>query len=205
MWAFCLFPGHPIEDAKAFDAWQKITQDDLHARDGTLLTVTSRALQDEIKQRMDRFARDVQINTASLDQECERELEKEVELEQERQLEIGRQTPRKEVDWDYSCLFECKKAHDLPEAASVELLASFVKDHIVLHENASAPKLALSCQLYGTRNFFQACAKAESTSLNDYLRWIDASVMLPSSGEIILVSEREADAILALEWSRLAR
>ena len=75
-------------------------------------------------------------------------------------------------------------ARDLPEAASVELLASFVKDHLSLNAGKHVCRqLALSDHLRGTRNFLKAChEEIESASLNDHLRWIDTVVCVPVRG-----------------------
>ena len=182
-----------IADIKAYEAWRETE---------TVITAESASLLHKVEERMDQFGREIEVQTATLDQECERELEKEIELEQERQLAVEAQKPREEVAWDYTALYQedCTSAKDLPSDANVLSLAAFVKTRIKFGVDAS--DLALSPNLYGTHNFFESCTAGGH--VNEFLRWVDAVIELPS-GDVLLVSEREADSILGLMWDSEVR
>lgn len=186
-----------IADMKAYEAWEQTKVCNTQACSDTAITAESASLLSKVEERMDQFGREIDVQTATLDQECERELEKEIELEQERQLEVSAQKPREEVAWDYSTLYQedCTSAKDLPSDASVKLLSAFVKARIKFGVDVS--DLALSPNLYGTENFFESCIASSTTGshINEFLRWVDAVIVLPC-GDVLLVSEREADSIL---------
>lgn len=191
-----------IADIKAYEAWQETRYSNAQSCSDTVITDESASLLDKVEERMDQFGREIEVQTATLDQECERELEKEIELEQERQLAVEAQKPREEVAWDYTALYQedCTSAKDLPSDANVLSLAAFVKTRIKFGVDAS--DLALSPNLYGTHNFFESCTAGGH--VNEFLRWVDAVIELPS-GDVLLVSEREADSILGLMWDSEVR
>jgi len=59
--------------------------------------------------------------------------------------------------------------------------------------------LSWSTGIFGTRNFFLTVKDPSDkvpTDLNNYLRLVDAFLFFPFSGEILLISEREADFII---------
>jgi hypothetical protein len=62
--------------------------------------------------------------------------------------------------------------------------------------------LGWSHKVFCTANFAMAVIiQYEGTALNDYMRFPGAALLFPASGELLLVSEREADALLASAWS----
>lgn len=147
-------------------------------------------------------------------EECERELENEREAQREVQREVVAASPFKEVSWEYALALEAGCISELPVACGVYGLADFVRDRLKLScfDKRSFPGL------FGTRNFFEtleAVARSNSpspssgyyfqngtpSSLRDCLRPVDAGLMF-SSGEVLLLSEREADCILGSIWAR---
>jgi hypothetical protein len=183
-------------DLKAYEVWLQKKELDMQDRGANGMPAATATLVSLIDQRMCHFGSDIQVEAATLDQECERELEKEIELEQERQVEVAAQKPRSEETWDYSALRNagCNRVEDLPRAAKVQSLQSFVNKR--LDFGAGGSSLSFSPCLYGTNNFFESCEGAFGPrALNKFLRWVDTAIQLPC-GHVVLLSEREADAIL---------
>jgi hypothetical protein len=179
-----------INEPNAYVAWSAKKKRDERARDASPTATASAQVLSTVEQRMNLYGREIQVESATLDQECERELEKEIELEVEQVAEVSPQEARREDAWDYSSLYNhrCYVAKDLP--VRVQLLQTFVEARIKFEVDASS--LAFSQHLYGTQNFFESCNSAGP--LNEYLRPVGFVIQLPSD-DFILVSEREADAI----------
>jgi hypothetical protein len=197
------------DDVKASDAWALAKTADALSRNGTVISTQSARLLAGIDRCMNDFGREIEVETATLDQECERELEKEIELEQERQLQVEARAPRIDVGWTYAHASRCTTVDELqqvlPSTVSISSLASFVANRLDFGVDTSG--LALSPRLFGTSNFFESC-EAESGGggdgngegpANAFLRWVDCALQL-TSGQIVLVSEREADGLLNVLW-----
>ena len=152
---------------------------------------------------------------SNVEEECERELEKEVELEQEVQKEIPKQVPRNEDDWSATKLVLCSSCKDLRNYVSLESIASFVQNHINFKDSAfgsySKTNIKWPGRIYGTDNFFHTCEVGLTylsslknrvlESCNEYLRLVD-NFLIFQTGEIVLLSEREADNVLKFAWDR---
>jgi hypothetical protein len=69
-----------------------------------------------------------------------------------------------------------------------------------------ADEVEWSRSVFCTRNFFCTVARtldgedSEDSKMDEYLRLVDAYVVWPSTVALLLLSDREADAILALMW-----
>jgi hypothetical protein len=61
--------------------------------------------------------------------------------------------------------------------------------------DASLGALGWSLRVYATRNFVLTVAEAP-TAMGEYLRCVGAALLWPDSGDLLLLSEREADALL---------
>lgn len=133
------------------------------------------------------------------EEECERELEAETELEQEVVTVVPRVTPCSHLDWDYQTVFTASAPTALSSAAQVMKLEYYVGS--VLRGNFK--DLAWSPSVYCTGNFAFTFISDEHCGSDDFhrpLNWILAFL----DGKVLLVSEREADAILELMWTPAA-
>ena len=137
---------------------------------------------------------------SELEEECERELQAEIELEEEIEIEIKSRMPKPEVLWDLG-LLASKKPRFIFKTIAAQTLSTFVLNRVffqrTLFRNFEWPS-----NIFGTRNFFETVKESSfsrTTYLNDYLRLVDSFVLF-ASGEILLLSELEADKILELTW-----
>ncbi|GIL51274.1 hypothetical protein Vafri_7113, partial [Volvox africanus] len=124
------------------------------------------------------------------DEECERELEEEEEEE-----EVERQVPAvkaaRESDWNYATGLKASSVADLDAAAALKPLS----DAVVTLEPKSLSDISWSSAVWCTRNFLNTAASSPNTAeLNQYLRPVGALVLF-ASGDVLLVSEREADQL----------
>ena len=162
------------------------------------------SLVEQIQVQVQMLGAKEEIMVTGLDEECERELEKEVELEKEEEVQIANREPVAEKDWAYNSIFSFSSAAQVPVAMQ---LSSIITTRFDRDDGLEAIKWTIGGKIYMTSNFI-------STVLNDrgrdqgniaqYLRPLDnvlvfTSSILPSS---LLLSEREADAILRLMWAK---
>ena len=152
---------------------------------------------------------------SNMEEDLERELEKEIEMEEEIQIEIPKEVPRNEVDWNVSELLRCSSAEHLKRYVPLLTIETFVNNYIRFKGSTlnvySSPCIEWP-SIYGTENFFLACEisivdriraarnTGSSVSYNEYLRMIDHFLIL-SNGDLVLISEREADKVLKLTWN----
>ena len=131
------------------------------------------------------------------DDERERELELEEELEQE--VEVPTAKALGESDWDVGSVLVASVAQ-LPAAAGIGSLRSFVERHL---SSPSLKKIAWSDKVYVTSNFVSSVCDPTNRipqPLKHYVRLVDASVLFPKGGEVLLLSEREADFVVQAMW-----
>ncbi|KXZ49831.1 hypothetical protein GPECTOR_19g282 [Gonium pectorale] len=133
---------------------------------------------------------------AAEDEECERELEEEEEEEEEQEKQVPRASPRPERDWAFTTALAAASPEALDPGAGVVSLP-----HAALQlQPCSLGGMAWSPQVYCTANFLYATSGVPAgAALNEYLRPVDALLLYPS-GQVLLLSEREADRLLALVW-----
>lgn len=132
------------------------------------------------------------------DEECERELEQEEEEEAEQEREIPLVTPCGERSWDWAA---GGRALNLPALQRV-LAAGGVQltplPQAVRSLHLSPPSISTlgwaGC-VYVTSNFLSPVRLGSGDAANDYLRPLDA-VLLLASGEAVLLSPREATGML---------
>eukprot|EP00198_Chlamydomonas_reinhardtii_P007687 XP_001697024.1 predicted protein [Chlamydomonas reinhardtii] len=122
------------------------------------------------------------------DDTCERELEleQEEEEEQEQERQVPKQRPAPEADWSSYRL--------LPLRDAVTRLDS---------QDPAQPMAALpwSDKVYVSHNYLHAIAGLPpGQPLNEYLRPVGWLLVL-KRGEVLLLSEREADQLLAATWA----
>ena len=128
------------------------------------------------------------------DEECERELEREVEEEEEEQVEYMRMSAYSEVDWDYSIIFRSDLTAQLP--VTVHNIS------FIMHHHMSCKSLARidwSKKAFCTDNFIRTIQFTGKQ--DDFLRIPDSFVCFPS-GELLLLSDQEANKVLPLFQSR---
>jgi hypothetical protein len=171
-------------------------------RDNTPLTDGSKQLLTEIEEHVNAYGADFKITRSSVDEECERELEKEVEQEEERVL--PKMEPRFELDWNYKEVMTCD--------GSFEALAQLTDDNLVRlsdvwsqetiynkeHNLELLENGTVNANVFCTRNFLLTVRQTVNGSIEEYLRPVDAMLYFPKKKTFLLLSEREADNILAL-------
>ena len=201
-----------LQERPVLEVWNR-KKKVLPSKSGVLTPWNENLLKD-INDRITKYG--VQFYTkigSNVEEECERELEKEIELEQEVQREIPKQVPRNEDDWSATNLMLCSSCKDLRNYVSLESIASFVQNHIHFKGSAlgnySNTGIKWPERIYGTKNFFHTCRVGLSClssrkfrsleSCNQYLRLVDNFLVFPK-GEIVLLSEREADNVLKFAW-----
>ena len=197
--------GHKLDEQSIPQVWDQHKSSLLIRRKHKSLPSTAQHILDNIDNRIKEYGQEFNNIMGNLEEECERELEKELELEQEVERQIPIRIARDEHCWDVTQLLYCFQPKDI-KGAYVKSLAKFVNNHIYFEGKPfkSRPGLHWPPDIHGTENFFNACENKEilntRSSSNDYLRLID-SFLIFRNGEILLVSEREADKILELTWN----
>ena len=159
----------------------------------------------EIDSRMAEFGGEYKSKFGSeVEEECERELEAEIEVEEEIQIEIPPRDPASETLWDFR-LLDLMNPQDLFRTILALSLGTFVAYRVSFQRICA--NIMWPSNIFGTRNFFETIQDDNfnrTANLNDYLRLVDSFVMFPS-GEILLLSELEADKILELTWTSNCR
>ncbi|KAE9035103.1 hypothetical protein PR002_g7757 [Phytophthora rubi] len=170
------------------------------------------ALIAQICRRGSVFGLDDEVCVTSHTDECERELHVEEEVQQEDEIEVAVCKPAKEKTWNYRRILGAHSIDDLNWVVSVSDIESYVRQWI-------SPKTLAglnwkNTQIFGTENFF-ATIEARRRGLwtflrpgsgmsldrmNEFLRVIDA-VLVFDNGQMLVLSECEADHILELLWS----
>eukprot|EP00798_Chlamydomonas_sp_ICE-L_P016735 gene16735-23007_t len=135
------------------------------------------------------------LSGLSISEECKRELEKEEEEEEEVERQAERVEPCRETDWSYEKALFAQSISTLQGYAPLITLQQMVHD-MLRPKELSAPNMDWSSRLYCTQNFAYAVCLAAGP-YNEYLRPVESFLLLPD-GCVVLLSEREADAIQEL-------
>jgi hypothetical protein len=173
-------------------------------RNNTHLPDDSKQLLTKIEENVIAYGTDFKVTRSCIDEECERELEKEVELEQEEERVLPKMEPRAEVDWNYKDAMTCDGSFEalsqltggnitrLSDVWSQDII--FNKEHnLRLLENGT-----INGNVFCTYNFLLTVKHTANGSIEEYLRPVDAMLYFPEKKTFLLLSEREADNILAL-------
>ncbi|KAG2831213.1 hypothetical protein PC111_g7082 [Phytophthora cactorum] len=145
------------------------------------------------------YGLDDEVCVTSHTDECERELQVEEEVQQERELEVMKCSPTREKRWAYDRILHAQSVGDLTGVVQVLEITRFIRQSV-------SPKQMVdldwtSTRIYGTINFFATIQTRNGVRcLNEFLRVIDV-VLVFKNGDMLLVSECEADHILELLWS----
>jgi len=155
-----------------------------------------------IEEQASRYGAGTLITASALDEECERELEQEEEEEEEVELQVAKQAPRAEADWDVAAALACGLAGVRAAQPGLMRLSEAVTRHLKQAKAAGSIVWdAAGGSVWLTPGFMLTLEKAEEDDLSLYLRQVDSIVALPSDKALILLSDREADALLAAEWA----
>ncbi|GAX73071.1 hypothetical protein CEUSTIGMA_g524.t1 [Chlamydomonas eustigma] len=135
------------------------------------------------------------LSGCTADEEIERELEKEEEQEEEVEKELERMRPAREADWDLLSVFGASATTELDVKAAVKPLSEMIQE---LHsrEVKSLAWSTAAAKVLCTSNFRSTILAGVK---DEYLRQVRAMLWF-RSGEALLISEREADALLELKW-----
>ena len=152
----------------------------------------------QVKSLADKYGSDVCVTSTGVEAECERELENERELEKEREQQLPKQAPVFPTPWPFAELLTAASPMVLPAAAGVLGLERAICDHFDRSLNAIPWK---DCRIFVTQAF--ACTVIDSLGAaidqSQFMRPVDAIVVFPG-GEVLLLSEWEADNVLQLLW-----
>ena len=194
--------GHKFSKQAIPDIWKNLRGSILSRKNGKRPTTIGAEILSRIDERLKKYSADITIKYSSLEDECERQLEKEVELEEIVEREVPSHQPRDETDWDVSRVVSCSDSKMLisVDGLQPQSLASFIGTHVFFKGTPMKKIIGFSWpdNVYGTDNFYQAC-NTNISSLNDYLRHVNSFLLYPS-GDVLLLSEREADSVLQYSW-----
>lgn len=135
------------------------------------------------------------------DAECEMEMEQEAEEEKEVERELPPIKPTNESHWQYHTALTASHPMALRSVTTILNLQDFA----LMLQPEGVQKLDWSKHVYCTTNFSHSVGIHQSLPShpgvwNDYLRPLNWILLFPK-GEVLLVSEREADALLELLWT----
>eukprot|EP00798_Chlamydomonas_sp_ICE-L_P024220 gene24220-9819_t len=131
----------------------------------------------------------------SISEECERELEKEEEEEEEVEREAAKVAPSPETDWSFEKALFAQSISTLQDFVPLFSLNQMVVK-MLQPKDLARPHIDWSKRVYCTKNFAYAVC-LESGPYNEYLRPVESFLLLPD-GCVVLLSEREADAMQEL-------
>ncbi|KAG2451920.1 hypothetical protein HYH02_003695 [Chlamydomonas schloesseri] len=137
------------------------------------------------------------------DEECERELEQEEEEEQEREKQAPKQQPAPEIDWSYRHALGVTSLEQLqaPAAGMLQPLGKAVAQLDSLDSAQPMSAVPWSDKVHVSRNYLNSIADLPpGQPLNEYLRPVGWLLVL-ADGAVVLLSEREADQLLAAAWA----
>ena len=146
-----------------------------------------------IMKRLDDFGHDVSVIASGKDSECERELQLEEEREKIVQCEYPRQYAEVELNWNYSSVLGAISPTKLP--TEVLPLQQGVLRLVSPTSELQSVDWSVG-KVYGTINFFRTIqSKPQNNNLIHFARRA-ATLLSFNDGSVLLLSEKEADAIL---------
>jgi hypothetical protein len=138
------------------------------------------------------------------DEECERELEQEEEEEKEQETELPAEAAAAETDWTWAAALTATSASQLLGCRTMQLPEAVAL--VQPSESADVRSISWSPKVLVSRNFLCSVERrgsgfgALSDGLAGYMRPVAGLLFFPGSGELLLLSEREADALQKLAW-----
>ncbi|KAL3898247.1 MAG: hypothetical protein SGCHY_002870 [Lobulomycetales sp.] len=144
------------------------------------------------------FAFDLEMTTASHEEECEREMYQEAEEEEEMEKQVLKVSPHEEPFWDYRKALQCSTIQDLKSIVS----GSVVRLSVGIGNFLDIPgiekvlwEVGDANPIYATENYFCSIKHFNGETRSQSIRLVDAILLLGDSS-MILLSDREADGIL---------
>ncbi|KAE8991281.1 hypothetical protein PF011_g18002 [Phytophthora fragariae] len=132
--------------------------------------------------------------------EGERGLQVEEEVQHERELEVAQYLPAREQAWNYAAVLRARSVQDVEDAVPVLDVQSYVLSLMSSKELAALKWSA--ARMFMTENFASTIvSRTKISSVTEFVRVIDALLVF-DNGQVLLLSECEADHILSLLWSR---
>jgi hypothetical protein len=153
---------------------------------------------DAIEQKIGLYGQGLKVVMTDQDEQCEREVQEQEQAEEEVQQELAKQIPIDEPRWEYEKILNARSAAEVADFTSIETLAAAVESRMVPAELALVNWSACE-NIYGTASFFNTVRFGDGCSSNMFLRHVDPIVVFPDES-LLLVSDREADAILNVIW-----
>lgn len=132
------------------------------------------------------------VQKSAADEECERELQREIEEEEEVEIQIAKQKPYFELDWDVTSVLNASSVRDVTVVKSM-----CIKDTISKNLSQSYAyffQMNWSSRIFCTHNFTTTVQTSDGIQ-NDHMRIPNAFVLFPN-GDVLLVSDREAERLL---------
>jgi hypothetical protein len=151
-----------------------------------------------ISQCIQNFSGEKEVLISEQDEECEREVAKEEEAENEREVQLTELRPHCESIWDYSQVANITTVGQLASLVNVEALSSAIQSRVCI-ENIMSIKW-LGANVFGTSNFFTTTQKGQDPT--NCLRQCDAMLVFNKPNLVVLLSDREADAVLQVIGKR---
>lgn len=142
---------------------------------------------------------------AGADEECERELEQEEEEEQEVEVEVPAAVAAAESDWDWASAFTASSTAELMGGCRAMPLRQALQ---LVHPVGDLRSIQWSPKVFASHNFVHSIQRSGlglGLGLSDYMRPAAGLLCFPSSGELLLLSEREADALQKKAWDTAYR
>jgi hypothetical protein len=137
------------------------------------------------------------------DEECERELEQEEEEETEREVQVPAATAAVETSWDWRSALTASSPRTLQQAGcQMVQLPQGVQQ---VGAEGGVGEVAWCGKVWVSHNYLYSISGSPvSPGLRDYLRPVGALLVFPASREVLLLSEREADAVQSEVWATAA-
>ncbi|TMW55333.1 hypothetical protein Poli38472_013224 [Pythium oligandrum] len=149
-----------------------------------------------VKARATLYGLDDEVHVSAYGEECERELQVEKEQEIEKIVELSKQKPLSEKDWDYKVLLKARSVQEVCGAVQIFDMKALTKSY--LSPAGIATMDWGMTKLYATKNFWPSIvSRSLRTVWTGYLRLIDVMVVF-EDGTILLLSEQEADEIIKM-------
>ncbi|OWZ16494.1 hypothetical protein PHMEG_0009707 [Phytophthora megakarya] len=130
--------------------------------------------------------------------ERERELQVEEEIQQVQEHEMPQHTPARETTWNYANVLRVQSLKELQRCVQVLDIQNYTS---MFTSSKQLSRLNwATAQIFATENFASTIvARTGTTCVNEFIGVCDAMLVF-SNGQILLVSEFEADHILELLW-----
>ena len=137
------------------------------------------------------------------DEECERELEQEEEEETEREVQIPAATAAAETSWTWRSALTASSPRKLQQAGcQMVQLPQGVQQ---VGAEGCVGEVAWCGKVWVSHNYLHSISGSPvSPGFRDYLRPVGALLVFPASREVLLLSEREADAVQSEVWATAA-